>query len=73
MDGRDALCIMATGTGKSICYQLPPLIMGTVAVVVSPLIALMQDQVQGLRKRNISAAMLGTAQTDPTVEGDCRK
>ncbi|KAM5553685.1 hypothetical protein ABKV19_025764 [Rosa sericea] len=42
--GRDCLIVMATGSGKSLCYQLPPLVIGKIGVVVSPLIPLMQDQ-----------------------------
>src|SRR3954453_20445565 len=51
LDGRDALVVMPTGSGKSLCYQLPALIRDDLTVVVSPLVALMQDQVDGLRAR----------------------
>jgi len=54
--GRDALVVMPTGGGKSLCYQLPPLVTGKLTVVVSPLIALMQDQVDGLRLLGYPAA-----------------
>ncbi|EFJ31593.1 hypothetical protein SELMODRAFT_408296 [Selaginella moellendorffii] len=66
--GRDCLVVMATGSGKSICYQIPPLVSSKTAVVISPLISLMQDQVMGLKLRGIKAEYLGSAQTDKTVE-----
>lgn len=53
---RDALAIMPTGQGKSLCYQLPATLLPGLTLVVSPLIALMQDQVAGLTQRNIAAA-----------------
>lgn len=56
LDGRDALVVLPTGGGKSLCYQLPPLVTGRLTVVVSPLIALMQDQVDGLRLNGVPAA-----------------
>src|SRR5438477_10141747 len=59
--GRDVLCVMPTGAGKSLCYQLPAAVGGGLAVVVSPLISLMADQVGQLRDEGISAAMLNRA------------
>ncbi len=53
--GRDSLLVMPTGGGKSLTYQLPPLIANSLDVVVSPLVALMKDQVDGLREAGISA------------------
>src|SRR3954469_1897874 len=51
LEGRDSLVVMPTGSGKSLCYQLPALMREDLTVVVSPLVALMQDQVDGLRAR----------------------
>ncbi len=58
LEGKDTLAILPTGSGKSVCYQLPALITKGVCLVVSPLIALLKDQVQQLNKRNIPAAAL---------------
>jgi ATP-dependent DNA helicase, RecQ family len=59
--GKDVLAVMATGSGKSLCYQLPALVFGGLTVVVSPLIALMKDQVDGLRANGIRAATLNSS------------
>jgi ATP-dependent DNA helicase RecQ len=61
--GRDVLCVMPTGAGKSLCYQLPAAIGGGLTLVVSPLISLMQDQVQQLRDEGIPAALLNSSLT----------
>jgi ATP-dependent DNA helicase RecQ len=60
LGGRDVLCVMPTGAGKSLCYQLPAAVQGGLALVVSPLISLMENQVQQLRDEGISCAMLSS-------------
>ncbi len=61
--GNDTLAIMPTGGGKSMCYQLPSLILPGLTVVISPLIALMHDQVQSLTKNGITAAYINSSQS----------
>ncbi|WP_432624187.1 RecQ family ATP-dependent DNA helicase [Bifidobacterium sp.] len=58
VNGRDLLAVMPTGSGKSICYQLPATRPGTFSIVVSPLRALMHDQVRALREHNVRAALI---------------
>ncbi|MGR3455094.1 DNA helicase RecQ [Pseudooceanicola sp.] len=61
--GRDVLAIMPTGGGKSLCYQLPALASGGVTLVISPLIALMRDQVRALREAGVEAGALTSGNT----------
>jgi ATP-dependent DNA helicase RecQ len=62
MEGHDVAVVMPTGGGKSLCYQLPALVLGQTVVVVSPLIALMQDQVAQLADMGIPAAVVNSSQ-----------
>ncbi|WP_428737361.1 DNA helicase RecQ [Sulfurimonas sp.] len=68
LSGRDLLMILPTGGGKSLVYQLPTMMISGVTIVISPLIALMQDQVASLQAQQIAAAMLSSAQNFEEVE-----
>lgn len=65
LDGRDALCIMPTGAGKSMCYQIPALLFDGVTIVVSPLISLMKDQVGSLVQSGVPAAYINSSLSYP--------
>ena len=59
--GRNVLAVMPTGAGKSLCYQVPALVQGRAGLVVSPLVALMQDQVAALKLAGVAAETINSA------------
>src|ERR1700716_2081737 len=71
--GRDTCVVMPTGGGKSLCYQLPAVISGKTTVVVSPLIALMQDQAAQLAQMGIPAGVLNSSMASAEQAGVMRK
>lgn len=62
--GRPTLAVLPTGAGKSLCYQLPAVLLPGTAVVISPLVALMRDQVEALRRRGVAAGHVNSQQTE---------
>ena len=67
--GRNVLAVMPTGSGKSLCYQVPALVLGGLTIVVSPLVALMQDQVAALRLAGVAAETINSV---AHARGQCR-
>src|SRR6516165_1756082 len=63
LESRDSLVVMPTGGGKSLCYQAPAVARGELSVVISPLISLMKDQVDGLRACGVAAHVINSGQT----------
>ena len=68
MDGHDTLALMPTGGGKSLTYQVPAMASNGICIVVTPLIALMKDQVDNLRKRGISAVAVHSGLTQRQID-----
>ena len=66
--GHDSIVVQPTGSGKSLCFQFPPVFSNKKAIVISPTISLMYDQVRNLSERRITSTFLGSAQLDKTVE-----
>ncbi len=73
LEGRDVFALMPTGSGKSLCYQIPSILRRGVGIVVSPLIALMQDQVQGLRQNGVRADFLNSSLSRDEAAGVQRR
>ena len=65
--GRDALAIMPTGAGKSICYQIPAVMLHGITLVISPLISLMMDQVKALNEAGIRAAFINSSLSETQI------
>ena len=63
LSNKDVFCIMPTGAGKSICYQIPALIMDGITLVISPLISLMKDQVDSLKENGVSATYINSTKS----------
>ena len=67
IEGKNSAVIHPTGSGKSICFQLPHLITGKATIVITPTISLMQDQTTNLQQKGIRASFLGSTQKDPSI------
>ena len=71
--GRDAFAVMPTGAGKSVCYQIPAVLLPGITLVVSPLISLMQDQVQALNEAGVPAAFINSSLSEKDYNETIRK
>ena len=67
LSGRDVMAVMPTGAGKSLCYQIPALVLPGITLVVSPLISLMQDQVSALIHNGVRAAYINSLLTERQI------
>jgi superfamily II DNA helicase RecQ len=67
LNNKDTLVIQPTGSGKSLCYTIPPLYNGKTAIIISPTISLMSDQVTKLNNKGIPATLLGSAQKEDVM------
>ena len=68
LEGKDSLVVQPTGAGKSMCFAIPPLFSSKTAIVISPTISLMTDQVSKLVKKGVSATLLGSAQKEDVMK-----
>ena len=68
LEGKDTLALLPTGGGKSICFQVPAMYQDGICVVISPLIALMKDQVENLVKRGIKAVAIYSGMTNREID-----
>ena len=66
-DSKDVLAVMPTGSGKSICYQVPAMLFPGITIVISPLISLMQDQVKALNEAGIHAGYINSSLTETQI------
>lgn len=72
LEGKDVFVVMATGSGKSLCYQIPPLVSNKTMIVISPLISLMEDQVASLIDNGVAACQLSSTQANKKVWEDAK-
>ncbi len=73
LSGRDAFAVMPTGAGKSVCYQIPAMLLPGITLVISPLISLMQDQVKALNEAGVSSAFINSSLSEPLFIETVRK
>ena len=73
LSGRDAFAVMPTGAGKSVCYQIPAMMLSGITLVISPLISLMQDQVKTLNEAGVSAAFINSSLSESAFYETIRK